>query len=345
MTDLDIVWEESPWEQALEELKNGDSLCALHLLTLLEGEDEEAVEAAVQTLADRHIRLDISALPPTPGTGAAAQRLAQEVKLVQQGRLMEGLEENDPLRLYLEEVAATPACGDPQRLAEELAAGNRNVVEQLLNLMLSRVIRMAEEYAGKGVLMSDLIQEASLGLWQSLQSYQGGNFEDYCDWWIHHYLATAVMLQARENGVGQMLRQALEDYRGVDERLLSELGRNPTLEELAEALHMTVQQTGILSEMLENARIMNRVKVPEPEELPQEEDQAVEDTAYFQMRQRIADLLAGLSPEDAKLLQLRYGLEGGLPMKPEQVAAKLGLTEDEVLEKEAAALKSLRQQN
>ena len=343
MTDLDIVFEESAWEKTIASLNPGDSLCAVRLLTLLEGEDEDQVEEAVQTLARRHIRLDISALPPASGTGETALRLAKEMNLVRQGKLLEGLEENDPLRLYLEEVAATPAVGDPQLLAAELAAGNRDVVESLLNLMLSHVIGTSQEYVGKGVLLADLIQEASLGLWQSLQNYTQGDFEEHCLWWIHHYLSSAVMLQARENGVGQKLRQAMEDYRAVDERLLAELGRNPTLEEMAEALHMSLQETAILSEMLENARILHRAKAPEPEQLPQEEDQAVEDTAYFQMRQRIAELLSGLPEQDVRLLQLRYGLEGGLPMKPAEVARELGIPEDEVNQREAAALASLRQ--
>ena len=81
----------------------------------------------------------------------------------------------------------------------------------------------------------------------------------------------------------------------------------------------------------------------QPEELPQEEDQAVEDTAYFQMRQRIEDLLSGLSGQDAQILSLRYGLGGGLPMDAAQVGAKLGLTAQEVNEREAAALAKLRQ--
>ena len=343
MTDLEVYFDESPWEQELQSA--GDSICAARLLTLLEGAQEDQVELAVEELARLHIRLDLSKLPPVSGDNPAAQRLLQEQKLVQQDNLPEGLEENDPLRLYLEEIAATPAAGDPQMLALQLAEGDRSVVEQLLSMMLSRCIAAAREYVGKGVLLSDLIQEASLGLWQSLQSYETGDFEAYCDWYIHHYLASAVMLQARENGVGQKLRQALEDYRGVDERLLGELGRNPTPEELAEGLHLSVQETLVLGEMLENARAMHRVKTPEPEQLPQEEDQAVEDTAYFQMRQRIADLLSGLSQTDAQLLTLRYGLEGGLPMKPAQVAQKLGLTEQEVNQREAAALAMLRQQN
>jgi len=95
---------------------------------------------------------------------------------------------------------------------------------------------------------------------------------------------------------------------------------------------------------LENARMLNRVKKPEPEQIPQEEDQAVEDTAYFQMRQRIAELLSKLSAEDAKLLTLRYGLEGAIPLDPQQVGKQLGLTPEEVMERETAALAMLRQQ-
>lgn len=345
MTDLKIVFDERVWEKALAEVAPGGSFCAVRLLTLLEGEDESQVEDAVQALADRRIQLDISALPPASATGACAERLLQEQKLVQQGKLPDGLPENDPLRLYFEEVAATPAAGDPQVLASQLAAGDKTVVDMLLNLMLSRVIAAAEGYVGKGVLLSDLIQEASLGLWQSLQSYEAGDFEAHCDWWIHHYLTSAVMLQARENGVGQKLRQALEDYRSVDEKLLSELGRNPTIEEMAHALHMTVQETAILGEMLQNARSLQQIKMPEPEQLPQEEEQAVEDTAYFRMRQRIADLLSGVSQLDAELLTLRYGLEGKLPMSSGQVAAQLGISEEEVNAREAAALRQLRQQN
>ena len=80
------------------------------------------------------------------------------------------------------------------------------------------------------------------------------------------------------------------------------------------------------------------------EEEAAEENQAVEDTAYFQMRQRIADLLSELSEEDAKLITLRYGLEGGLPLNPQETGKRLGLTPDEVVAREAAALAKLRKQ-
>ena len=224
-----------------------------------------------------------------------------------------------------------------------MLSGDAGAEQNLVNGMLSRVITIATAFAGRGVLLLDLIQEGSLGLWQGLQAYQTGDVQAHCDWWIRQFMAGCVLLQAKQSGVGQKLRKAMEDYRDVDQKLLTELGRNPTMEEMAEALHMTPQQTMAVAETLENAQLLQRAKAPAqaPQE-SQEEELAVEDTAYFQMRQRIAELLSVLPDSDAELLSLRYGLEGGIPMKPQQVAIKLGITADEVTAREAAALAKLR---
>ena len=322
----EFVFEEYPWQAALDGLERGGCICGTELLTLLEDADETQVQDALQDLIEKHVTLDISDLPKMSASGAMQIRLNLEEKLVRQGKLLQGLEKNDTLRLYLEELSQMP---------EEKIAADK---------MLPLAVECACRFVGNGVLLLDLIQEASLGLLQAMDCHSQGDLEDHCKWWMEQSLAGAVLLQAKENGVGQKLRRAAEDYRQTDERLLAELGRNPTVEEIAEAMHITVQEAGAVSETLENVLRMKRVKTPEPEQLPQEEDQAVEDTAYFQMRQRIAELLSGLSEQDAKLLQLRYGLEGGLPMKPGEVAAKLGVTEEEVINREAAALSKLRQQ-
>ncbi len=108
---------------------------------------------------------------------------------------------------------------------------------------------------------------------------------------------------------------------------------------------MTVDEAATVKNMLENARLMAQAKkVPEPEEESEEEDQAVENTALFQMRQRISDLLSGLGEADTRLLTLRFGLEGGQPMSPEEAGRRLGLTPEEVVAREAAALMKLRNQ-
>ena len=343
MIDLDYSFELTPWEAFLRTKQAGDVISAAQLLTLLEGEDEQTVEDALQELEIACMILDISDLPKIGGAGEAAVRLRQEMELVKKGLTPEALEEGDPLRLYLEEVAMTPAFGDEDLLAQKAASGNENAMLKLTNLGLSRVVELACEHTGYGVLLLDLIQEGSLGLWQAIRNYRSGEYAPVRDRWIKLYLARAVTMQARQSGVGQKMRQTMEDYKQVDERLLGELGRNPTLEEIALELHIGAEQAAAVKGMLDNARILAQAKQPEePEEEKEAEEQAVEDTAYFQMRQRILDLLSGLSEQDAKLLTLRFGLEGGKPMTPEQVGGQLGLTPEEVVAREGAALAKLR---
>ena len=339
----EFVFEESLWELTLSKLRQGGSLSAVRFLPLMEGEEESAVEDALLDLEQRKITLDISDLPKAAGTGEAAVRLRREEQLAKNGMPLASLEENDPLRLYLEELASIPVCGDPQILAMECLEGKTGAQERLLNLCLSRVVELAKEYTGYGVLLLDLIQEGSLGLWQAIAAYEGGDFESYSSWYIRQYLAKAVVLQSRANGVGQKMRTHMEDYRAVDERLLSELGRNATLEEIALEMHITPEEAEMVRDTLDSARLLSQAKAANaPKEEEPEDEQHVEDTALFQMRQRIMDLLSNVSEDDAKLLTLRFGLEGGLPLNPEEAGRRLGLPPEEVIQREAAALARLR---
>ena len=337
MNDIEFSFEPTPWETFRMSLTMGDTVSASQILTLMEGEDGQVLEDALQELETACVKLDISDLPKSGGTGDMAMRLRLETRLVKEGLNPEALETNDPLRLYLEEVAAVPVCGDEQLLAE---AGNAS--EKLTNLGLSRVIQLAQEYVGYGVLLMDLIQEGSLGLWQAIGCYREGAYASHRDRWIRFYLARAVILQAHSNGIGQKMRRAMEDYRQVDERLLGELGRNPTIEEIADELHMRVEEVQIVRKMMDNARMLEKAVRPEEEEEEPEAEQAVEDTALFRMRQRIGDLLSGLDETDAMLLNLRFGLEGGKPVSPEETGRRLGMTAQEVVAREAAALAKLR---
>ena len=339
----DFVFDRPAWEPELEAIEMGGSLSAARFLTLMEGEEEETVKDALRFLEQRDILLDVFDLPKIGAVGEAAVRLRREEQLAQSGELLQNLEETDPLRLYMEELAQVPACGDMDILAQQLLDGDKSVTQSITNLMLSRVVDRACEMTGRGVLLLDLIQEGSLGLWQAILNYEGGDLEAQCDRQICWDLARAVTMQARSSGVGQKLRQAMEDYRAVDEKLLGELGRNPTLEEIAEAMHISAEEVAVVAKNLEAARNLAQVKQPEPEAEDPEEQQAVEDTAYFQMRQRIADLLSELEEQEKRLLTLRFGLEGGKPLTPEQAGARLGLTAEEVVKKEAIALAKLRE--
>lgn len=331
------------WEPVLEEIERGGSFSAVRFLTLTEGEEEWAVEDALRYLQERDILLDVSDLPKVHGVGEAAIRLRREEELAQTGNFLESLEETDPLRLYLEELAQIPACGDMELLSQRLLAGDKSVTQSITALMLSRVVECSCEMTGRGVLLLDLIQEGSLGLWQAILNYEGGDLEAQCCRHIRWDLARAVTMQARSSGVGQKLRDCMEDYRSVDERLLSELGRNPTLEEIAESMHISVEEAAAVAKNLEAARSLAQAKQPaQPQQEEAEDNQSVEDTAYFQMRQRVADLLSELDEQERNLLSLRFGLEGGKPLTAEQVGQRMGLTPEEAVRLEAAALAKLR---
>lgn len=337
MNNLEFSFEPDPWDTFRMSLNQGDTVSAAQILTLLEGEDGQTLEDALQDLETACVRLDISDLPKDGGSGDTAVRLKQEVQLVREGLNPKALEPNDPLRLYLEEVAAIPADADEQILAQSGGSA-----EALTNLGLRRVIELAQEYVGYGVLLMDLIQEGSLGLWQAIGCYRAGEYAAHRDRWIRFYLARAVILQAHSSGIGQKMRRAMEDYRQVDERLLSELGRNPGIEEIAEELHMSVEEIQSVRKMMDNARMLDKAVRPEEEEEDPEAEQAVQDTALFQMRQRIGDLLSNLDESEAQLLTLRFGLEGGKPASPEETGRLLGMTAQDVLAREAKALAKLR---
>lgn len=342
MNELDFSFDNSPWELFLSGKREGDRISAAHFLTLLEQETEDAVEDAFAALDDRKLMLDVSDLPVKQYTGQAALRLRQEAEIAEKAMDVSGLNPTDPLRLYLEEIREMPQQTDEKALADRVAQGDQRAAEQLMHQGLHRVVEIVPEFVGYGVLMMDLLQEGGLALWQAIQVPEG----DYLtrrDRAIRAAMAKAVTLQARANGVGQKMRQALEDYRAVDERLLAELGRNATLEEIALELHMTPEDAETVHKVLEDARMLQQATAPKEEEAS-EEEQAVEDTAYFQMRQRISELLSVLPEEDAKLLTLRFGLEKGLPMSPEDTGKALGLTVDQVLRREAKALAMLREE-
>lgn len=342
MIELDISFEEQPWEDYLSSVPAGGAVSAGKFLTLLEGEDEQTVEDALNAVEDRGLLLEVEDLPKTLGSGEAAVRLRMERELAQCALDPEKLGPEDPLRIYLEEVARIPAHGDEILLSEEAARGSEDATAQLVNLGLSRVIELAREYTGYGILLLDLIQEGSLGLLQAIGREHGTNYPAFRDRAIHGAIARAVLMQARANGVGQKLRTAMEDYHQVDERLLGELGRNPTLEEIAEQLHMGVEEASAVQKMVSDARLLARMTPGEQPER-EEDDQAVEDTALFQSRARVLDLLSGLNELESQVLTLRFGLEGGKPLSVAQTAARLGMTESEAAAAEEAALTRLRE--
>lgn len=339
----EFCFEQQPFEVLLNSIQRGREISAVQLLAALEGEEDYAIEEAFQIIDDKMLLISMDHFPRASAAGEASVRLRYEEQLAKADLSPDELEENDPLRLYLEELAQTPSFGDEELLAQELLAGNEDSMLQLTNLGLSRVVALSRDFVGFGVLLMDLIQEGSMGLWQSLQAYTGSKYSSFRDNAIRNAMSKAIIRQTLNTGIWLKMRRSMQDYRSVDERLLAEYGRNPSVEEIAAAMHITPEETQIIKKMIDDAFLLQQAeKAVEPEPEDPEEEAAVEDTAYFQMRQRIEELLSQLPELDAKILTLRFGLEKGLPMSPEAAGKELGLTTNEITSREASALAKLR---
>ena len=160
---LDFAFEESPWAGFLNTLRPGTALAASRLLALLEGEGEDSLEEAFRELEDRRITLTVEELPRDYGSGNLEKRLRLEEKMVKTGRILPNLEENDPLRLYLEELAGTPAAGDPQVLADAALDGDEAAPARLAAVCMPLVLEAAYAMTGHfGPAIADLGQALAL---------------------------------------------------------------------------------------------------------------------------------------------------------------------------------------
>lgn len=342
---MEFTFEKSPLEELQKRIATQDSVSAMECLERIESLSEEEAGHIIYALSEQWEKIDISDIPPYEQDEQTALRMKLERKLIKSGQLMTGLEENDLLRLFLEEVDVLSKTGDVNELLNRYESGDAEMAEKITNLSLNRVVEMACDMFGYGLLVEDLIQEGSMGLWQGVMKYTGGDYEAHIRHWIGRYMISALLTQAHIGGALEKMRCGLVDYRDADQRLLSELGRNPTLEEIAEAIHVTVEEAATYASMLNQARVREQLEqLRQPKEKTPEDEQAVENTAYFQTRQRIAEMLSTLTEQEGKLLTLRFGLEGGMPKSPEQTGAMLGLSPEEVIQQEAAALLKLRQQ-
>ncbi len=290
------------------------------------------------------------------------------------------IDADDTIGLYLKEVSRIPLLTAEEevelaqriergRLArEELAKGNvspkrraelRKLIEDgwaarehLITANSRLVISVAKKYMGRGVPFLDLIQEGNIGLIRATKKFdyrRGHKFSTYATWWIRQAVTRAIADQGRTIRVPVHMGDQINKLLRVQHQLTQKLGREPTIEELAEALGVPPRK---VENMIQVARRPLSLETPTDDEedsvlgdfIEDEEAPPPDETAtYNLLREQLNEILSTLPPREVRILQLRYGLLDGQPYTLEEVGRKMGVTRERVRQIEAQALSRLRQ--
>jgi RNA polymerase primary sigma factor len=263
--------------------------------------------------------------------------------------------ESDAVMTYLREIGRVPMITHEREieLAQRIEEGDRDAMKQFILANLRLVVSIAKRYVGRGLTLLDLIQEGNIGLIRAVQRYdwrRGHRFSTHATWWIRQAISRAVADKGRTIRLPVYVNTALNRIRRERQRLLQELGREPTEQELADATGLDPVRM-IELQAAPGAPVSLELPVGEDEEqelgdvLADTESASPEDIATTQtLKDEVQRVLeAVLTPRERLVLQLRFGLGNGQAHPLEQVGRELGITRERVRQIEAGALAKLRQ--
>ena len=265
----------------------------------------------------------------------------------------EGLAIDDPVRMYLKEIGKIPLL-TPEReayLAERISQGDKQAKDELIEANLRLVVSIAKRHVGKGMYFLDLIQEGNLGLIKAVEKFdhsKGYKFSTYATWWIRQAITRAIADQARTIRIPVHMVETIHKVSRTTRQLLQELGREPTTDEVAEALGMTPEK---VREIMKIAQDPVSLETPIGEEEDSHLGDFVEDNdspapsdsaSYSLLREQLCAILHTLTPREEQVIKLRFGLEDGRPRTLEEVGRKFEITRERIRQIEAKALRKLR---
>ena len=265
----------------------------------------------------------------------------------------EGLAIDDPVRMYLKEIGKIPLL-TPEReayLAERISEGDKKAKDELIEANLRLVVSIAKRHVGKGMYFLDLIQEGNLGLIKAVEKFdhsKGYKFSTYATWWIRQAITRAIADQARTIRIPVHMVETIHKVSRTTRQLLQEFGREPTTDEVAEALGMTADK---VCEIMKIAQDPVSLETPIGEEEDSHLGDFVEDNdspapsdsaSYSLLREQLCAILHTLTPREEQVIKLRFGLEDGRPRTLEEVGRKFEITRERIRQIEAKALRKLR---
>lgn len=267
--------------------------------------------------------------------------------------LLEGIGTEDPVRMYLKEIGTVPllSAEEELRLAKRKADGDDNAKERLIEANLRLVVSIAKRYTGRGMSFLDLVQEGNLGLIKGVEKFdytKGYKLSTYATWWIRQSVTRALADQARTIRVPVHMVETINKMSKMQRKLTLELGYEPSVSELAEALDMTEDK---VMEIMQIAREPASLETPIGEEDDSNLGDFVADSNVVtpegnvesvMLREHIDALLGDLKERERQVIVLRFGLEDGHPRTLEEVGKEFNVTRERIRQIEAKALRKLR---
>ena len=279
----------------------------------------------------------------------------EDIKLedLDMNNAIEGVSIDDPVRMYLREIGRIPLLTfeEELELAEKVLEGDEEAKQKLAESNLRLVVSIAKKYVGRGMLFLDLIQEGNMGLIKAVEKFdykKGYKFSTYATWWIRQAITRAIADQARTIRIPVHMVETINRLIRTSRHLLQVMGREPTPEEIAVEMEMPVEK---VREILKIAQEPISLETPVGEEedsnignfIPDDDAPSPSDQAAdVLLREQIEDVMETLTPREAKVLRLRFGLEDGRTRTLEEVGKEFMVTRERIRQIEAKALRKLR---
>ncbi|MBZ4664835.1 MAG: polymerase, sigma 70 subunit, RpoD [Mahella sp.] len=267
--------------------------------------------------------------------------------------LPEGVNIDDPVRMYLKEIGKIPLLSSDEEieLAKRIEQGDEEAKKKLAEANLRLVVSIAKRYVGRGMLFLDLIQEGNLGLLKAVEKFdyrKGYKFSTYATWWIRQAITRAIADQARTIRIPVHMVETINKLVRVSRQLMQELGREPAPEEIAEEMGISVEK---VRDIMKIAQEPVSLETPIGEEedshlgdfIPDDDAPAPAEAAAFTLlKEQLMDVLDTLTPREEKVLRLRFGLDDGRARTLEEVGKEFDVTRERIRQIEAKALRKLR---
>ena len=278
----------------------------------------------------------------------------EEIKLDDPSILTyEGPNADDPVRVYLREIGKIPLLTyeEELELSKKILENDEDAKQKLAESNLRLVVSIAKKYVGRGMLFLDLIQEGNMGLIKAVEKFdytKGFKFSTYATWWIRQAITRAIADQARTIRIPVHMVETINKLIRTSRHLLQQLGREPSPEELAKELEMPVDR---VMEIQKIAQDPVSLETPIGEEddshlgdfIPDDDSPAPHDSAaYTLLKEQLEEVMSTLTPREAKVLKLRFGLEDGKARTLEEVGREFMVTRERIRQIEAKALRKLR---